>query len=84
MRYLKSRNNGDTYEWNEILAANPACYEITEEEMYPERFVKPIQEKRKPGRPSNKIALATDFSEDPSAVPDSVVAEASTMGNIPK
>jgi hypothetical protein len=37
-RYLKSRKDGWIFEWDEILAKNPLCYEVTEEEAYPERF----------------------------------------------
>jgi len=39
VRYLKSRKDGWIFEWDEILAKNPSCYEVTEEEAYPERFI---------------------------------------------
>ena len=38
MRYLRNRNDGFIYEWNEILAENVLCEEVTEEQAYPERF----------------------------------------------
>ena len=38
-RYLKSRKDGWIFEWDAILAGNPLCYEVTEEEAYPERFI---------------------------------------------
>ena len=31
MRYLRDKA-GTIYEWNEILAENPSCVEVTEEE----------------------------------------------------
>jgi hypothetical protein len=39
MKYLKNKTDGTIYEWDEILAANPKCEEVTEEEAYPERFL---------------------------------------------
>ena len=49
-RYLRNRNDGWIYEWDAILAANPVCEEVSEEEAYPERFVKPeVVEKAKRG-----------------------------------
>lgn len=38
MRYLKNRVDGFIYEYNDILAANPKCYEVSEQEAFPERF----------------------------------------------
>jgi hypothetical protein len=59
MRYLKDRS-GFIYEWNEILAANPACTEVTEEEAYPEKFVPKKQKGRKSG-----LVLETPVEEIP-------------------
>lgn len=60
MRYLRDRA-GTIYEWNEILAANPACTEITEEEAFPEKFIPKKQKGRKTG-----LALETaDIPEEP-------------------
>jgi len=41
--YIRVRNDGFIYEYNEYLAKNPACEVITEEVAYPERFMKPEQ-----------------------------------------
>lgn len=56
MRYLKDRS-GFIYEWNEILAENPACVEITEEEAFPEKFIPKKQKGRKSGL---KLETPTD------------------------
>lgn len=45
-RYLKNIVDNTIYDWHPILAANPKCVEVTEEEAYPERFVKPEQVQR--------------------------------------
>ena len=55
MRYLRNINDGFIYEYNEVLAANPLCREVTEEEAYPERFIPDGQKGRKP-----KVNLATE------------------------
>lgn len=39
-RYLRQREDGFIYEWNEIMAEHPKMEEVTEQEAYPERFVK--------------------------------------------
>ena len=59
MRYLKDRS-GFIYEWNEILAENPACVEITEEEAFPEKFIPKKQKGRKSG-----LKLETPADEIP-------------------
>ena len=56
MRYLKDRA-GTIYEWNEILAENPACTEVTEEEAFPEKFIPKKQKGRKSGL---KLETPTD------------------------
>lgn len=37
-RFLRNVVDGTIYDWNERLAANPKCVEVTYEEAYPERF----------------------------------------------
>lgn len=37
-RFLRNKVDGTIYDWNEILAVNPKCEEVTEEQAYPERF----------------------------------------------
>ena len=46
MRYLRNIKDGFIYEWNEILASNPLCREVTEQEAYPERFITPAVEEK--------------------------------------
>lgn len=58
MRYLRNKNDGFIYEWHEILAKNPLCEEVTEEEAFPERFMTPAVEKAK--RRAKKIELVAD------------------------
>lgn len=67
-KYLRNKKDGFIYGWNPILAANPLCEEVTEEEAFPERFVKPEQvEKAKKARAARKgkeVALSTDDIPD--------------------
>lgn len=37
--YIRVKKDGFLYDYNEILAKNPACEVITEQEAFPERFV---------------------------------------------
>ena len=46
-RYLRSKNDGFIYDWNPILAENPLCEEVTEEEAFPEKFIPKKQRGRK-------------------------------------
>lgn len=48
--------DGTIYHWHPILAANPKCEEVSEDEAFPERVVK--------GRKS-RIPLANDVEEAP-------------------
>lgn len=72
MRYLRSRFNGDIYEWNEQLAAHPQCEEITEKQAYPERFIpkKEVEAKGKPGRPRKGLSLDTAIVEVDTTPPE--------------
>jgi len=47
-RWLRNKVDGYIYEWNPILAENPRCEEVTEEQAYPERFVSAKIKARKP------------------------------------
>ena len=79
-RYLRNRNDGWIYEWDAILAANPICEEVSEEEAYPERFVKPeVVEKAKRGRKrKGTLDLSTDdIPEEPTYTPPELAADAS-------
>jgi hypothetical protein len=46
MRYLRNKKDGFIYEWHPILAENPLCEEVTEQEAYPERFITPAIEEK--------------------------------------
>jgi len=79
-RYLRHRLDGWIYEWDAILAANPVCEEVSEEEAYPERFVKPeVVEKAKRGRKrKGTLDLSTDdIPEEPTYTPPELAADAS-------
>lgn len=49
MRYLRNRRDGTIYEWDAILAENPSCEEVTEQEAFPEKFIPKKQKGRKTG-----------------------------------
>lgn len=48
IRYLRHRKDGTIYEWHPVLAENPICEEVSEEEAFPERFIPKAQKGRKP------------------------------------
>jgi hypothetical protein len=76
MRYLRNKNDGFIYEWNEILARNVLCEEVTEEEAYPERFMTPAVEKAK--RRTKRLELSTDdIPEEPVYASPELSADAS-------
>jgi hypothetical protein len=81
-KYLRNKKDGFIYEWHPILANNPKCEEVTEEEAFPERFVKPEQvEKVKTTRATRKtkaLDLSTDdIGEEPAYTPPELAANAS-------
>jgi len=80
MRYLRNKKDGFIYEWDAILAKNPLCEEVTEEEAYPERFVKPeAVEKAKRTRRRTKKTLdleTEDVPEPPPYTMDELAEEA--------
>ena len=72
-RFLRNKKDGFIYDWNPILAENPLCEEVTEEQAYPERFVPKAQKGRK-----SKLALETeDVPEEPVVVNEELNIEAS-------
>ena len=76
MRYLRNKVDGFIYEWNEILAKNVLCEEVTEEEAYPERFLTPSVEKAK--RRMKRLELSTDdIPEEPVYTSPELSADAS-------
>lgn len=77
MRYLRNKKDGTIYEWNDILARNKLCEEVTEEQAYPERFLKAEVVAKAKAKQTKKGALdlstadvpkepAVDFSDDAS------------------
>jgi hypothetical protein len=54
-RFLRNKRDGFIYDWNPILAENPICEEVTEEEAFPERFIPEKQKSRKA-----KVSLTTE------------------------
>jgi len=81
MRYLRNKADGFIYEWHPILAKNPKCEEVTEEQAYPERFVTAAVEKAK--RRAKKISLETDdIPEEPVYTSPELSADASR--NLPE
>lgn len=80
-KYLRNIADGTIYDWHPILANNPKCEEVTEEEAYPERFVKPeaVKKVRKRRASTNtKLDLTTtDIPDDPVYTLDELNEEAS-------
>ena len=66
MRYLKSTVNGSIHEWSERLAAHRNVEEITEEQAYPERFVKAevIEQAPSKKRGRKPLSLSNDTPEE--------------------
>lgn len=72
-RYLRNKKDGFIYDWNPILAENPLCEEVTEEEAFPEKFIPKAQKGRK-----SKLTLDTDeIPEEPAVVNEELNIEAS-------
>jgi hypothetical protein len=70
MRYLKNKVDGTIYEWDEVLAKNPKCVEVSEQEAYPERFVQPaMTEAVEKVRKRTKKPLDLTTEEVPEAPP---------------
>tara|TARA_A100001388_G_C28676095_1_gene454035 strand:- start:536 stop:781 length:246 start_codon:yes stop_codon:yes gene_type:complete len=76
-RWLKNMEDGEIYGWHPILAENPKCVEVTEEEAFPEKFVPKKQKGRKA-----KVSLETEVVDDTPKVSAEVEEEASKgLGN---
>jgi len=80
-KYLRNMVDGTIYDWHPILANNPKCEEVTEEEAYPERFVNSatVKKVRKRRASTNtKLDLTTtDIPDDPVYTLDELNEEAS-------
>lgn len=82
IRYLRNKKDGFIYEWHPILAKNELCEEVTEEEVFPERFInKEVVEQsvvRRRGRKAKTLSLATDdVPEEPKFESEDLNIEAS-------
>lgn len=78
--FLFNPKNNDIYDYDERLARNPVWVKITEEQAYPERFLKPevvekvAEEAKKRGRP--RLALETDLPAEAPTTPPELAADA--------
>ena len=65
-QYLRNKVDGFIYDWHPILAANPKCELVTEEEAFPERFIKPahVERAKRARRGGKPLALATEGVDD--------------------
>ena len=70
-RWLKNTVDGEIYGWNPILAENPRCKEVTEEEAFPEKFMPKKQKGRKA-----KVNMETTVVDDTPKVSAEVEEEA--------
>lgn len=59
-KYLRNTRDGFIYEWDPILAENPLCEEVSEEQAFPERF----EPKAAKGRKA-KVNLTTEDVPEP-------------------
>lgn len=63
-QFIRVKKDGFIYEYSPILAQNPECEVISEEEAYPERFV-PVEAKVR----KRKVALDLATADIPEAPP---------------
>ena len=84
--YIRVKKDGFLYDYNEILAKNPACEVITEQEAFPERFVPthvadrvetPETPKRATKRKAALDLTTADIPEAPPYTSPELAAEAS-------
>lgn len=78
-KFLRNKVDGFIYRWHPVLAANPKCEEVTEEQAFPEKFlpkraVKRVQEK---AAARGGLDLTTeDVPEEPDQTPPELAVEA--------
>lgn len=84
--YIRVKKDGFLYDYNEILAKNPACEVITEQEAFPERFIPehvadrvetPENPKRATKRKAALDLTTADIPEAPPYTSPELAAEAS-------
>lgn len=85
-RYMRHRIDGTIYEWSEFLATNPLVVEVSEEQAFPEKFVKPemvekVQQSR--AKRKTKLDLATDVVPTEPAISNPEL-EADASRNLPE
>jgi hypothetical protein len=86
-RWLRNIVDGSIYGWNEILAANPKCEEVTYEEAFPEKYIKPkAKEKIIKARKGNKPPLVDEAIVPPDNELDNILEElsADASRNLPQ
>jgi hypothetical protein len=76
-RYIRVRKDGFIYPYNDIMAKNSDCEVVTEQDLYPERFVErpdptPKQRGRKP-----KVVLEAPPTDEPVLTFEELGVEAS-------
>ena len=74
-RWLRNIKDGEIYGWNEILAENPLTEEVTEEQAFPEKFIKKKQKGRK-----TKVNLKTAVIPAEEKAVNIELAEEATKG----
>lgn len=75
-RYIRVKKDGFIYDYNEIMARNPACEVVEEEELLPTPEVV-VEVVKKRGRPKAALDLSTaDIPEVTPHTPPELAAEA--------
>lgn len=67
IRYLRNKVDGFIYEYDEILAKNAKCEEVSEQEAYPERFVAAVMENRPPAQVVLGVVVTEDITRQAAA-----------------
>lgn len=85
--FIRVKKDGFIYDYNEIMAANPACEVVTEEVAYPERFIpahaaeyiapEPAPKATKPRRKAALDLTTADIPEPPPYTPAELAEEVS-------
>ena len=74
-RWLRNIKDGEIYGRDEILAENPLTEEVTEEQAFPEKFIKKKQKGRK-----TKVNLKTEVIPAEEKAVNIELAEEATKG----
>lgn len=73
-KYMRSRINGVVFDYNELMAKNPAIEVVSEQEAFPERFI-PEAFRNIPQRVD--ISIPKEVIEAPAQVSSELIEEAS-------